>query len=616
MSGLAIGSFVDGFFRGDDWKTRHRERKADRERQTRMDDAWFEDRDRRNSREDETDSRTRWEHGQRVQSVQRAEQERQAWAASMGIIAPGSDAPVGEPAPPPAGPASTALGAIPPAAVAATAAPVPGSMAPPQRPGGPAQGPMPLPPEQGPPIMPPEQGPMPPVSPVGMVEPGVMAAPGVPMGAPGVPQVDPRVAQVARQGAPMGIIPPGADRTPYGDIDHLYAKLAAYGETPRTLMTMGQSQPAVDLVMNPPGPVTPDMQAAPAGPGPMSTGQPPEWDRQAAAAHAAAMAQVTPQTNGAPQRMDAPIPMGAPQRPDAAPAAMMPPPTEGQPIAPTPTEAPSTTAARGAVRDTAPPPAPADARPGSPEAQRPSTIAEYPERTVRRVSDSVVDQWRQTGLPQMQRFYLETGQIDKLDALNQWADAEQTRSGMRSWGKAIFAAELGDFDAFKEAIIDSYNNLDYFGDDMSIVADKSDFIRDGENIVGARLTFRDATGRESVQEFMGPDDLLLQGINMLAPEAAFEFRLKQMEAQNTSQARMAEEIFKDAMKRGAPPDIAQKITDMVAERAKADPVQFGQLPPDQQVAQVVELLRAIAAATQGGAGGGAAPAGPLPVPQW
>jgi len=496
----------------------------------------------------------------------------------------------------------------------------------------PAQGPMPLPPMQGPPVAPP---------------PSVMAQmPGMGF----VSQIPPTMAGnvpvpfadgTARTHVPMGVIPPSAADPAVAmpapgqnmrDLEYqallAAASVAAPPAGPRQMpvTSVADSAALTQRIITPPGIVPPDVAA---GPGPMpaptgpGAGGPPTSAALALNRGLAARGSGSP--DAAPMRQDA---SGAPRPPardldaalpqqqgDVNPYARSPgvQPVDGAPVPTSPAEPPSTTAARGVVRDAAPSTPPA----GTPRGQAP-TVADYPPNTVRRVADSAVQHWMETGLPQMQQFYLQTGQIEKLTALNEWAEAEKTREGMRAWGQAVFAAELGDFEGFKSAISRAYNTLDYFGDGMTIVEDKSDFIRDGDAIVGARVTFRDeATGREIVQEFSGPGDLLMQGINMLAPEQAFEYRLKQIEAQAAAVAERQQAIFKAQLDAGTAPPMAKRISDAIAEKSKTD-LAFAQLPMDQQIATAVEFIRLLDQAAAGGPPGaippGSTPTGPAAAP--
>lgn len=233
-----------------------------------------------------------------------------------------------------------------------------------------------------------------------------------------------------------------------------------------------------------------------------------------------------------------------------------------------------------------------------------------------RAGRAAMDRWLENGLPVMQEYYLSRGEIGKLNTLNEWAASQKVRNGMQHWGKAVFAATMGDFEQFGDEIVAAYNEMDYFGDNISIEADKSGFTKDRQgNITGAQLTFKDhGTGKTFKQVFDSVDDLFLTGINMLAPEQAFQYRLQQVEAANQVRSDRDEAVFQAMLKNrfgGGDDNTAERIAEAAAELAKQD-FNFASLPLEERVARATEYVRAIDAQAASMRGG--APAGDVPPP--
>jgi hypothetical protein len=162
----------------------------------------------------------------------------------------------------------------------------------------------------------------------------------------------------------------------------------------------------------------------------------------------------------------------------------------------------------------------------------------FTEAQRERAADSFLERYREVGAPIVIKEFLRRGQIDKAQEFQEFMDQGQVKAGMRNWARASFAASVGDFDSFASEIMEGYNRLDYFGDDTTIVTDKSGFMdaegnitnRKGD-IAGARIVFRDEkTGKTFEQEYDNPEDVVTMGITLLAPEQAFEYWKQRTEA--------------------------------------------------------------------------------------
>lgn len=193
-----------------------------------------------------------------------------------------------------------------------------------------------------------------------------------------------------------------------------------------------------------------------------------------------------------------------------------------------------------------------------------------------RASAAFIDRYHEVSVPMIIEGYLKAGKVEKAQAFMDWMEQGEVKAGMRDWSKAAFAASVGDFDGFADHIVTAYNRLDYFGDDTTIVKDKSGFVDangkiinggDGSNIAGAVLTFRDEkTGATFEQRIDDPNDLVEMGISMLAPETAFEYwqdRSAQAEERALGAAKEEAAAAKEAAKeaREAEKDRVKRISE-------------------------------------------------------
>ena len=216
------------------------------------------------------------------------------------------------------------------------------------------------------------------------------------------------------------------------------------------------------------------------------------------------------------------------------------------------------------------------------------------EDQVTRAVEAGTQHYRTDAAQKVMRVLLEQGQLDKAIQFQGWLDQKSTKAGMEKWMRATVAASVGDFDTFADNIVEAYNSQDYFGDDMSIDKANSGFTKDENgSIAGAKITFRnESTGATFEQIYDSPDDLVRMGINMLSPENAFEWHLKQMEAAQSLGAERAKKEGDDTEKR------RKQILDVQKQLSDEDPT-FGSLPEEEKQKRISQRLQMIEGMTTG-----------------
>lgn len=138
-----------------------------------------------------------------------------------------------------------------------------------------------------------------------------------------------------------------------------------------------------------------------------------------------------------------------------------------------------------------------------------------------RAAASFLDHYAQTAVPKLVEYYAQTGQLEKAQAFEQWANARETKSQLESWAKAVHAATIGDDDAFLDHLADTYNSFD---DGYEVDRSKSDFVRDEKgNISGGVVTFKNTrTGESFEKTYADQSDIVREAIHVLSPEQVFE----------------------------------------------------------------------------------------------
>lgn len=143
---------------------------------------------------------------------------------------------------------------------------------------------------------------------------------------------------------------------------------------------------------------------------------------------------------------------------------------------------------------------------------------------VNRASADALDHYTSVVAPRLVEEMVKRGDVDRALKYQEFIDQAATKAAMKDWSAAMVAAVDGNMDVFADKIITVYNRLDYYGDDTTIVREKSGFTKDAQgNINGAVLTFKDErTGNTWEQILDDPEQFITMGIAATAPEKAFE----------------------------------------------------------------------------------------------
>lgn len=152
---------------------------------------------------------------------------------------------------------------------------------------------------------------------------------------------------------------------------------------------------------------------------------------------------------------------------------------------------------------------------------------------------SFMDYYMKTSVPKMQEHWLKTGQVDKAQALGKWMEDENVKKGAKAWAGAVRSFQTGDREGFKTNLMAAYNQAGYFDDGMT--ATKIDDVKnDKGQLTGYAITFRDASGKETTQNYDG-DDVARLGLNALSPTEVLSYGMDQLKQANAARADLAKE---------------------------------------------------------------------------
>ena len=146
------------------------------------------------------------------------------------------------------------------------------------------------------------------------------------------------------------------------------------------------------------------------------------------------------------------------------------------------------------------------------------------EAQVGRASSDAMEHYTKVVAPQLIEEMLKRGDVDRALKYQDFIDQAATKAAMKDWSAAMVAAVDGNMDVFADKIITVYNRLDYYGDNTTILREKSGFTKDAQgNINGAILTFKDETTGNTWEQILDdPEQFVTMGIAATAPEKAFE----------------------------------------------------------------------------------------------
>lgn len=152
---------------------------------------------------------------------------------------------------------------------------------------------------------------------------------------------------------------------------------------------------------------------------------------------------------------------------------------------------------------------------------------------------SFMDYYSKQVLPKYQEHWMQTGEVEKAQALNKWMEDQNVQKGVKAWANAVRSFQVGDRDGFKKNLMAAYNQQGYFDDGMT--AESIDDVNDDKgNLLGYKIKFKDAKGNVTEQSFDG-DDVARLGLNALSPAEVLSYGANQLKEAQAARAQLAKE---------------------------------------------------------------------------
>lgn len=150
---------------------------------------------------------------------------------------------------------------------------------------------------------------------------------------------------------------------------------------------------------------------------------------------------------------------------------------------------------------------------------------------------------RKTMVPQMQKVYIEQGNVEMADAWGKWAEDKENRANMQDWASAYKASIAKDYKAAKQHMANIHKRYD---DGLDLVEDGDDEIKDKDgNIIGFKIKMKRKDSGEITEQVVNPSELVNYGLMALSPQALFETQWKRQQAADQAAAEEKAQIRKE-----------------------------------------------------------------------
>lgn len=200
---------------------------------------------------------------------------------------------------------------------------------------------------------------------------------------------------------------------------------------------------------------------------------------------------------------------------------------------------------------------------------------------VSRGSKAYVDRYYETVAPKIAEFYIGRGEMGKAQAYIDLIESRNGKQALQDIGKATFSVVNGDYDSAANHMLSALKRYDYVDASMDVDEEATGIVKDGSgNPVGGKVVFVDKkSGNRYEKTFATPDEFIEYGHLMTSPSTVAELLFQ-----------------KKPQPKGA---IGEKeILDAAVEIQKAD--LSGETTLDQAMQQVMNSLGSLGASASRG----------------
>lgn len=145
-----------------------------------------------------------------------------------------------------------------------------------------------------------------------------------------------------------------------------------------------------------------------------------------------------------------------------------------------------------------------------------------------RGSQAYVDRYYETVAPKMVEFYIGRGEVEKAQAYIELIESKTGKDALKDIGKATFSVTTGDYDGAANHMLDAFKRYGYVDPTMDVDEEATGIIKDKNGKPsGGKVVFVDReNGNRFEKTFATPDEFIQYGHLMTSPATVAELLLK------------------------------------------------------------------------------------------
>lgn len=202
-------------------------------------------------------------------------------------------------------------------------------------------------------------------------------------------------------------------------------------------------------------------------------------------------------------------------------------------------------------------------------------------------AQAYIDRYYETVVPQAVQFYVSRGEPEKAQALMELVESRQGKAALKDIGRSTFSVLNGDYDGAAEHMLSAFKQYGYADSDMEVDLEATGIVHDDSGQpIGGKVVFRDKKSGETFEKsFATADEFIKYGHMMISPTTVADLLFE-----------------KKPDEKGA--ITQQDVLKAATEIMKADPT--GSTTMDQAIEQAAASLGRLGVSV-GGSGGGQEP---------
>jgi len=165
-------------------------------------------------------------------------------------------------------------------------------------------------------------------------------------------------------------------------------------------------------------------------------------------------------------------------------------------------------------------------------------------KQVKSAADATVDWYYENALPKMVEFYVGRGEMEKARALVDLTESRQGKLALQDRSAGLFKIINGDIDGGFDLMLSSFKRYGYVDESYQLDEDETGIVRDAEGgFAGLRMVFKDSkTGDTMEQVFGSLDEAISYGMQMTDPNTMIEMLAAQKAASKEQGLTVKEEV--------------------------------------------------------------------------